>query len=284
MVRRIPSSRRPSPWSFAPSFLSVYRRLRFRLGCLPQRRPLVRLVVSELFSVFNQPPGAPCGALRGSGVSSSASRTVCQPFCGQHHRSGLSPESGRHSLVPVELGGSGHFASLRGSQGSSGSPVHSRPLECSGGLPQSPFAGSGAGVDPVLSCFPGSPSSLASDHRPFCDGSEQSAPGVLLADGRSTVGGHRCNEAAVGWSTALRLPSFRSASVCSREGQAIQGSGAYLGGSVLASAPLVSRPSGASGSCPGVRSTSEGSTQTASLPSFPPEPPRASSDCVSYLK
>ena len=52
-------------------------------------------------------------------------------------------------------------------------------------------------------------------------------------------------------------------------------------GSVLASAPLVSQPSGG---CPSVPSTAEGSTQTASLPSFPPEFPRASSDCVSYLE
>ena len=46
---------------------------------------------------------------------------------------------------------------------------------------------------------------------------------------------------------------------------------------------LVSRPSGASGGCPGP-STGEGSTQTASLSSFPPEPPRASDDCISYIE
>ena len=85
-------------------------------------------------------------------------------------------------------------------------------------------------------------------------------------------------------SAGLRLPSFRSASACSREGQAIQEFGAYLGSSHLASTPLVSRPSGASVGCPSVPSTSEGSTQTAALPSFPPEPPRASSDCVSYIE
>ena len=284
VVRRIPSSRRTSSRSFAPSPISVYRRLGYWLGSLPRRRLLVRLVVSKLFPVFDQPPGAPCGALRGSGVSSSASGTAGQPFCGQHRRSGLSLESGGHSLVSVELSGSGHLASLQGSQGSFGSPVHSRPFECSGGFPQSPFAGSGVRVDPVLSCFPGSSSSVASEHRPFCDGFEQSAPGVLLANGRPAVSEHGFDDAAVGRSAGFRLPSFQYASACSREGQAIQGSGAHLSGSVLASAPLVSRPSGAFGGCPSVPSMSEGSTQTASLPSFPPEPPRASSDCVSYLE
>ena len=71
---------------------------------------------------------------------------------------------------------------------------------------------------------------------------------------------------------------------CAVDGPAIQGSGAHSNGSVLASTPLVSRPSGASGGCSSVPSTVEGSTQTALLPSFPPEPPRASSDCVSYIE
>ena len=62
------------------------------------------------------------------------------------------------------------------------------------------------------------------------------------------------------------------------------GSGAHSCGSVLASAPLVSRPSGASGGCPSVPSTAEGSTQTAAFPPLPPEPLRASYDCVSYLE
>ena len=189
-----------------------------------------------------------------------------------------------HSLVPVELSGSGHFMSLRGSQDSFGSPVHSQSYECSGGLPQSPVAGPEIGENPLLSCFPRSSLSLAGNHRPFCDGSEPSAPGVLLTDGRSAVSGHGCYDAVVGRSAGLRLPSLRSAPACSREGQAIQGSGANLDGSVLASTPLVSRPSGASGGSPGVPSTSEGSTQTASLPWFPPELPCASSDCVSYLE
>ena len=59
---------------------------------------------------------------------------------------------------------------------------------------------------------------------------------------------------------------------------------AHVVGSVLASTPLVSGPPGASGGCPSVPSKSEGSTQTASLTSFPPEPPRASPDCVSYIE
>ena len=42
-------------------------------------------------------------------------------------------------------------------------------------------------------------------------------------------------------------------------------------------------PSGASGDCSSVPFKSEGSTQTSSLPLFPPEPPHALPDCVSYI-
>ena len=65
--------------------------------------------------------------------------------------------------------------------------------------------------------------------------------------------------------------------------QGVQGSGAHVRGSVLASASLVSGPSGTSGGCSGVPPTAEGSTQTAALPSLSPEPPRASADCISYI-
>ena len=88
----------------------------------------------------------------------------------------------------------------------------------------------------------------------------------------------------MGWPSGLWLPTFRPSASCAVESSAIQGSGAHSCGSVLASAPLVSRPSGASGGCPSVPSTAEGSTQTAAFPPLPPEPPRASSDCVSYLE
>ena len=88
----------------------------------------------------------------------------------------------------------------------------------------------------------------------------------------------------MGWSSGLCLPFLRPSPARHREDPAVSWVEAHVGGSVLASTPLASGPSGASGGCPNVPSTSEGSTQTASLPSFPPEHPRASSDCVSYIE
>ena len=68
------------------------------------------------------------------------------------------------------------------------------------------------------------------------------------------------------------------------KGPAISGAGAHLGGSVLASAPVVLGSSGASGGGSFLPATLEGSAQIAPLPSLSPEPPRASADCLAYIQ
>ena len=161
---------------------------------------------------------------------------------------------------------------------------NSRAPECAGGHPESSFTGPRVGMDPLFSSVPVPSSSVAGDDRPVCHFVEPLPSSLIFADGRSAVGGHGCDDAVVGWSAGLCLPSLRPAPARHREGPAVSGVGAHVGSSILASAPLVSGPSGVSGGCPSVPSTSEGSTQTASLPSFPPEPPHASPDCVSYIE
>ena len=84
--------------------------------------------------------------------------------------------------------------------------------------------------------------------------------------------------------SGLCLPSLRLDSSGSGQGPAIPGSGAYAGGSFLDSVPLVPGPSRASGGDSLLPATKEGSTQTATLPSLPPEPPRASADCVTSVE
>ena len=82
-----------------------------------------------------------------------------------------------------------------------------------------------------------------------------------------------------------RMPSRRSAFFlgCCRS-LSFQGPGADVGGSVLASTPVVPGPSRVAPGDPPLPATKEGSSQTAPLPSLPPEPVRASVDCVSYLR
>ena len=88
----------------------------------------------------------------------------------------------------------------------------------------------------------------------------------------------------MGWPPGLCLPSLQLASLGSGQGPAIPGSGTHAGGFILDSTPLVPGPSGASGGDSLLPATKEGSTQTAALPPLPPEPPRASADCVSLVE
>ena len=284
MVRRVPSACRSASGPSAARSRPVHRRLGFGLGRVSSGRPSVRLVVSRVFSVFNQPPGTSCGALRSSGVPSCSSESICLPLRGQHDSSVLSEASVGDPLLHAELCGSGHSSLLRGQSDSSGASVCSRPSECPRGLPQSPLPGLRLRVDRLSPNVPGASPSVAGQHRPVRDLVLGSSPSVLLSSCGSAVSGYGRHDAALVWSAGVCLPSLRPAASCAVEGSAIQGSGAHPCGSVLASMPLVSGPFGASGGCPSVPSLAEGSTQTAPLPSLLPEPPRASSDCISYLE
>ena len=284
VVRRVSSAHRSSSGPSAAKTFPVHRRFRLRLGCLPCGRPAVRLVVSRLFSVFHQPPGIVGCSLRSSGVPSGSSSPVGLPFCGQYDSLVLPQEPRGYPFLHTELRSSGHSASLRGQSGSPGSPVCSGSPECPRGLSKSPLPDSGLRVDALPSGVLGASASVAGDHRPVCDFPLGSSSSLLFSSGGSAVSGYGHHGAAVGRSAGLCLPSFRLAAPCAVEGSAVQGSGAHACGSVLASMSLVSGPSGASGGCPSVPPTAEGSTQTAPLPSLSPEPPCASADCLSYIE
>ena len=99
-----------------------------------------------------------------------------------------------------------------------------------------------------------------------------------------TVSGHQCHAPEFGWSPGVCLSSLRPHLTSLGEGPSVSGAGAHLGGSVLASAPLVPGPFGAFGGNSLFPATKEGSAQTAPLSSLSPEPPHASADCVAYLQ
>ena len=63
-------------------------------------------------------------------------------------------------------------------------------------------------MDPLFSSFPGPSASVTSNNIPLCHFAEPSPSYLLLADGGSTVGGHGCDDAAVGWSPAYAFPPF----------------------------------------------------------------------------
>ena len=199
-------------------------------------------------------------ALRDSGVSSSSSGSFgCRVF-GQLHRSGLPPEAMRDSFFIAEHGRSGTPSPLRGSVDPSTSPVHSRLSEYSGGFPQPPLSSPRLQVDVVSSGCGGAPPSVASHHRPLCDLFEPSPASVFLSHARPAVRRHGCDAAVMGRPPSLRLPSLRPSSSGIGESSGVQEAGADVGGSVLASAPLVPGPSGAASGDPPLPATKEGSS------------------------
>ena len=130
----------------------------------------------------------------------------------------------------------------------------------------------------------GIPASLACHDRPLRDGNDTSPSGVLLTDVRPDVCGHRCDVTVLGRSTGICLSPVRTASSGFGEGSGVQESGADVGGSVLASTPMVPGPSGAPAGGSPFPAQKEGSSRATPFPSLPPTAVRATVDCVSYLR
>ena len=139
-------------------------------------------------------------------------------------------------------------------------------------------------MDPSARAIPSCSSPLAGHHRLFCDIPQSQASCLFLSDGGPSVSGHRHYASELGRPSGLCLPSFRSPFSGAGEGPTVQRVGADVNSSILATAPLVPGPSGASDGDSLLPSTTEGSSQTAPLPSLSPEPPRASADCLAYLQ
>ena len=156
--------------------------------------------------------------------------------------------------------------------------VHSGQTECASGFLELQVASPWLQVDSLLRGFPPASSSLASDNRPLRHVSEPPPSGVLFARGRPPVSSQGCHAPVLCLSPLWPDPSVPG------QGSAVQGSGAHVGSSVLDATPLIPGPSGASGGDSLLPATKEGSSQTTAFPSLPPEPPRASAACISFVE
>ena len=94
VVRRLSSTGRHASGRVSPRPLSVHRHVGHRLGCLSRRQPSLRLVVSPLFSVFHQSPGASRGVVGSLGFPAFPLGTCCSGVLRQHHRLGVPQETG----------------------------------------------------------------------------------------------------------------------------------------------------------------------------------------------
>ena len=232
-------------WETPSRSLSLLRHFGSGLECGSRQPPSLRLVVSPLLALFHQSVRAAGNPLCCSGFSPSPPGSDGGRLFGQLHGPGLPPEAGGHSLVVSECGGSRTSSALRVSVGSPSASVHSWPSECSCGFAQLPLSGPWLRMDVMSSGFRGASASVARHHRPLRDVYDTSSSFVLLADVRPDVCRHRCDVAVLGRSAGLCLPSLQPSSSGVGEGLGFQRPGADVGGSLLASAPLVPGPSGA---------------------------------------
>ena len=284
VVRRLPSSRRLLPGRLPPRSLSILRRFRSRLGCSSRRPPSVRLVVSPLLEFFYQSARAPGYSLCHSRLPTSPSGSDGGGLLRQFYSSGVSPQTGRHPFLLSERGGSSSSSPLRGSVGSPSPAVHSRSSQCPGGFSQPSVPGPRFGMDLMSSGLRRIASPLAGHDRPVRDSYDPSPPGVLFSSVRSDVCRHRCDVTILGRSPGVCLSPVQPHSSGPSEGSGVPKPGAHVGGSVLASTPVVPGPSGASVGNSSLPSQTERSSQTAPFPSLPPAAVHATVNCVSYLK
>ena len=282
LVRRFPSSGRHVSRGVSPRPVHVHRRVGRRLGCFPRERSPVQLVVSPVLLVFHRSPRASGSSLCHQGISSFSPWSRGGGVLRQHHSPGVSQEAGGHLVFHSQHGGSVDSPLVRRLSDSSPSPVHSRQVECPRRL-RVAGAKSSAQSGPSAPKFSSTASPVACHHRSIRYFSQRPASSVLFSNSGSTVGGHRCHAPELGRSPGLCLPSLRFPLSGVGKDPAISGAGAHLSGSILASEPVAPGSSGASGGGSLLPAT-EGSAQTAPLPSLSPEPPRASADCLAYIQ
>ena len=102
-----PSLSRPSSWHGPPRPLPLLRRVRPGLGRCSRRSPPLRLMVSPLLELFDQPARVVGHSLRGSGFSALPPGSGRDAVLRQLHSPGLPPEARRDSLLLFEHGRSG---------------------------------------------------------------------------------------------------------------------------------------------------------------------------------
>ena len=257
--------------------VAVHGHLGLQLGCLPRQRPHLRLVVSPLFLLLDQPPELLAVLYGVQGFLPLLRYWSVSLFADNTTALVLLEEPRRHSFFAPQFSGSGCLTALRRSPSQVSSAVHSGSSEHHGELPQSEWTLCLPAFRDLLLLWPATIDlfAMSLNHR---------LPVYFSpVDDPQSAGTDAMMQPWDGLQAYAFLPFGLLQLVIAKVRQS-RGLELTLVAPFMASTPLVSGPSGASGGCPSVPSTSERSTQTVSLPSFPPETPRASADCVSYIE
>ena len=267
----------------SPRSQLLLRRLRHRMGCLGGGTPDVRTLDLKPTGAFHQFERDDRRAEGASRVPLPPGREDCGSLLRQYHDSGLSSEIGRHEISDPVRQVQGDPPMGRIPQDDSSPPIHEGDSHHDSRSPQSPQPGDRFRMGSPPGCCSGT-SSMASNHRPFCDVPHSKAPSVLHSVDRPQGSGSRCPSPILGRSSGVCLPSNSHHREGSTQTEDVSELRSYTDRPLLASKKLVSRSSGTS-----VRrsnrttQTSRSSTSTA-FSSISRKSPYASSDCVATLR
>ena len=211
-------------------------------------------------------------------------REDCGSLLRQYHDSGLSSEIGRHEISDPVRQVQGDPPMGRIPQDYSSPPIHQGDSQHNSRSPQSPQPGDRFRMgSPPGSCS-GTSSSMASNHRPFCDVPHCEAPSVLRSVDRPQGSGSRCPSPTLGRSSSVCLPSNSHHREGSTQTEGVSELRSNTDRPLLASKRLVSRSSGTSVRRSNRTTQTSGSSTSTAFSSISRKSPYASSDCVATLK
>ena len=156
--------------------------------------------------------------------------------------------------------------------------------ECCGRLPELSSSSPHLGVDLGSRGCGRVGSEVAGDSRSFNLGPQLPAPGVFLSPLRSNGSGHRCLSTGLGWTAAIRIPSFCADLSSPKHGGVVHRDLSHPHRSLLASEGVVPCAPESGGGSSGLPTHTSRPTQTAPLPSSAPEPPLAEPSCVETVQ
>ena len=216
-------------------------------------------------------------------LSVFSGREECVSVLRQQHSSVLPPQGRRNEVTLPQLSDSGDSLLGRIPLDPPGTPVHRGVSQCAGGLSLSPSPASAYRVVPSSGGFSVFKSSVAGPNRLICNIRELPFFTLFLSLPGSNGCGHGRVPSTLGWSSGLPVSSVVHHYTGSGEAQGVSGDGAHLGGSVLASASLVSRPSSPVAGPSGFSSSSSRPPAPASVSQPLPGSPQATSSCLETL-
>ena len=202
----------------------------------------------------------------------------------QQHSGVLSPQGGRHEVTLPQLADSGDSPLDRIPLDPPDTPVHPGVSQRAGRLSLSPSPATAYRVVPSSGGFSIFKSSVAGPNRLICNIRQSPLFHLFLSLPGSDGCGHRRIPSTLGQSSGLRISSVVHHSTSTSETPDVSGDGAHLGGSVLASASLVCRPSSPVAGPSGCSSSSSRPPAPASVSLPLPGSPQATPLCLETLR